>query len=474
MKKLIYLIVLALILGLVLSGCLLSNVGQVPTTEQSGITYLTKGGPSEITLYAGQDIPVGTVTVSNDDTNLYVTYETTGGWVMTETHLAVVTEKEDFPTNKAGNPQVGQFPYGEENIFTETWEEIIKLADIPVLAGSELYIAAHAVVEEVTCFDGTSGLTIEGTENLDIDGSITVEALVKVEASETDKFYTIVGKWNDRDGNNRAWLLGIFNLRPCFYISTDGTNFPRAIVDLGNELNIGQWYHLKGTFDAATGEIKIYVDDILENTNDTDLTYINLSEEPFLIGGDRAGGPKGAFFNGCIDEVNVWDGIGEGATLVLEWPETPVTESAWGNGVRFVQQGNWATYFTYIVPGVLEVTQDSGQNDENRGLSRPHINWEINGLCIEFEFVNPTAFYFVFDYRLDGEEGETHDYSNIVIHEGELVGQLIGLRYNWVVTAPGETKTVTVCAEEEVWAGLRVGAEQSWYLDWIIFEAKVK
>ena len=45
MKKLIYLIVLTLILGLVLTGCLLSNVGQVPTTEQSGITYLTKGVP---------------------------------------------------------------------------------------------------------------------------------------------------------------------------------------------------------------------------------------------------------------------------------------------------------------------------------------------------------------------------------------------------------------------------------------------
>ena len=44
MKKLIYLIVLALILGLVLTGCLLSNVGQVPATEQSGITYLTKNG----------------------------------------------------------------------------------------------------------------------------------------------------------------------------------------------------------------------------------------------------------------------------------------------------------------------------------------------------------------------------------------------------------------------------------------------
>lgn len=50
MKKLFYLIVLALILGLVLTGCLLSNVGQVPATEQSGITYLTKGVPISVDL----------------------------------------------------------------------------------------------------------------------------------------------------------------------------------------------------------------------------------------------------------------------------------------------------------------------------------------------------------------------------------------------------------------------------------------
>ena len=44
MKKLYYLIVIALISSLVLTGCLLSNVGQVPTNEQSGISYLTKNG----------------------------------------------------------------------------------------------------------------------------------------------------------------------------------------------------------------------------------------------------------------------------------------------------------------------------------------------------------------------------------------------------------------------------------------------
>jgi len=45
MKKYYFLIIVVLILGLVLTGCsLLSNIGQAPATEQSGITYSTKGG----------------------------------------------------------------------------------------------------------------------------------------------------------------------------------------------------------------------------------------------------------------------------------------------------------------------------------------------------------------------------------------------------------------------------------------------
>jgi len=53
MKKLYYLIILTVILGLVLTGCsLLSNISQVPATEQSGIAYLTKSpSPSLVALW---------------------------------------------------------------------------------------------------------------------------------------------------------------------------------------------------------------------------------------------------------------------------------------------------------------------------------------------------------------------------------------------------------------------------------------
>jgi len=179
MKKYIYLIVLALILGLVLTGCsLLSNISQVPATNQSGITYLTKGGteaePIPFPLYAGQDWLVGEVLVWNNGLELCVKYrlfdgsvgdpkDVVGdGWLLYETHWAVgVTEStepaeidvSDIPQTKKGNPIPGQFPYGDDNLggvefdeecisFKVLGEEIEK----EIGCNTNLVIAAHAVV----------------------------------------------------------------------------------------------------------------------------------------------------------------------------------------------------------------------------------------------------------------------------------------------------------------------------------------
>lgn len=109
-----------------------------------------------VTLYAGQTIPVGTVTVWNDGDYLYVEYETTDGWEMTETHLHVATTLDGIPQteetgkgkNTGGNPIPGQFDWSMEHdppvsdyLYTiplDGWD-----ADTP------LYIAAHAEVVKV-------------------------------------------------------------------------------------------------------------------------------------------------------------------------------------------------------------------------------------------------------------------------------------------------------------------------------------
>ena len=77
MKKFIYLIVLALILGLVLTGCLLSNVGQVPTSEQNGVAYLTKNpdpDPNLVGLWhfdEGSEAPTVKDSVNGNDGTVY-------------------------------------------------------------------------------------------------------------------------------------------------------------------------------------------------------------------------------------------------------------------------------------------------------------------------------------------------------------------------------------------------------------------
>ncbi len=120
----------------------------------------TEEAPQTATLWAGQHINAGTISVWNNGDNLYVKYETNGGWVMTETHLYV--GKTD-PSQLTSAP--GQFPYkAEHDPAVSEYTYIIPLAEIDsyqlkkngkrwiawdstgVGAGDDVYIAAHAVL----------------------------------------------------------------------------------------------------------------------------------------------------------------------------------------------------------------------------------------------------------------------------------------------------------------------------------------
>jgi len=104
------------------------------------------------------------------------------------------------------------------------------------------------------------------------------------------------------------------------------------------------------------------------------------------------------------------------------------------------------------------------------GYYEPYITWVINENCIDFTFHNPTPHQFVFDYRVDMEPGEDHEWTDMTIGEGPCAGETFGQKYNWVNVAPGTTETVTVCPCHKVSVGLRIGAEQNWYIPWITFE----
>lgn len=115
---------------------------QYPST-----TYY-KGDPScseSFTLYAGQTIPVGDIVVSNDNDSIYVTYTLTGGWELVESHL-YIGNVAGIPSNKSGNPKIGNFPYQRSHTAgTTTYSYSV------VIPGNEscYVIAAHASVQLV-------------------------------------------------------------------------------------------------------------------------------------------------------------------------------------------------------------------------------------------------------------------------------------------------------------------------------------
>ena len=123
--------------------------------------------PTEVALIAGQNINAGTVTVTNDANFIYVTYATTNGWTISQTHL-YVGDCALIPVNHAGNPQPGHFPYTgtHSNVTSYTYQ--VPISAIP--EGDCGCIAAHCVVNKSGPGGGTQTAWGNGSQ-INVGGS---------------------------------------------------------------------------------------------------------------------------------------------------------------------------------------------------------------------------------------------------------------------------------------------------------------
>jgi hypothetical protein len=305
MKKSYYLIVLVLILGLALTGCsLLSNVGQVPTTEQSGISYLTKateGDPFVTTLFAGQDIDVGTVSVWNDEDYLYVEYVVdTEYWCLTETHLHVAIPPENIPQKK-GNPIPGKFDYKSEHDCVTNYTYEIPLTWAP---DTQLSIAAHAVVCQ-RAGNFIAGLNLPDTVTFSVIdhycGGPAYFPHVYINGLSIGEL-DVYGWCVDTDHTIDQYIVYTANIYSSYETLPDG------LIEYPENLDLVNWILNQGFVgqDSACGGTYTY--------SDVQLAIWTLIED-------------------IIGEVVIECGC----------------ETAWGDGEDFPGK-NWATYFTYIVP----------------------------------------------------------------------------------------------------------------------------
>ncbi|UCC93646.1 MAG: VWA domain-containing protein [Thermoplasmata archaeon] len=130
--------------------------GENPGSVDIPQAYLTVN-PYTTDLIAGggnvnSAIDVGELIVWNDLDYLYVKYVTTDGWWMTETHLHVVDEaSDDEIPQKNGNPTPGKFDYSAEH--DPAVQEYTYMVPWTWDSGTNLEIAAHAVVQKMTGYD---------------------------------------------------------------------------------------------------------------------------------------------------------------------------------------------------------------------------------------------------------------------------------------------------------------------------------
>ncbi|MFA7331315.1 MAG: hypothetical protein WC326_09615 [Candidatus Delongbacteria bacterium] len=99
--------------GWLLAGCG-DHEGSAPPTGSFSQVRVTPGQTCT-SLLAGQTIPAGEVCVEvideGDQPFLAITYTTTDGWLLLETHAWVGLDLADLPATGSGNPRVGHFPY---------------------------------------------------------------------------------------------------------------------------------------------------------------------------------------------------------------------------------------------------------------------------------------------------------------------------------------------------------------------------
>lgn len=124
-----------------------------PLTLPPGVIPCTD--PAVYDLFAIRDKDVGSVTISNDDQNLYVTYFTTKS--LQKLFLWIGRDLKDMPRTQTGNPVLANFLYKANANNASTYTFKIPLADLAkkqLDCGKNLLLVAYAEVDGQPAFGG--------------------------------------------------------------------------------------------------------------------------------------------------------------------------------------------------------------------------------------------------------------------------------------------------------------------------------
>ena len=375
MKKILVIMVPVAILGLLFAGCAnFSNI-TTPGTTQEGFSYIAKGGPTEdeadsFPLYAGQDMLVGEVLVWDDGETLCIKYQLSDyaiddGWLIYETHLAVADDLSGIPTNRPGNPIPGLFPYGDDNLEgVESYEECISFEELEIVCDDVIVIAAHAVVKrqvlaedcwetvwqigDVETYECANGIQLTNYADEfnwgDPADPCTMGPTLSVEKPDFANPFVVGVNTDDVFPFNSNTIA---NYATDFNVQWNGELPFGGILTIswspGNSAD--EKKEISG--DGISGT-EVFTSKGIKDTGQGWFMDQYLLVENKIILGTLGADTHEINFKHTKGDGTFWDWIRLERPCVKEESET-----AWGaveqGKERFVQRGNWATYFNYTI-----------------------------------------------------------------------------------------------------------------------------
>ncbi len=164
---------------------------------------------------------------------------------------------------------------------------------------------------EAFSFDGVDDFVeIPSTPELQITGSITIDAWIKVDLGFTTQGRQIVDKQGGLTDRSYAFQVVGSTAAPLpdvvdFFFSEDGSFDPDNCIGGTTNVVDGQWHHVAATFDSATKEMRVYVDGSLDASKIAEDSSIHVNSQNVIIG--RFGGFAANPFPGLIDEVEIYN-----------------------------------------------------------------------------------------------------------------------------------------------------------------------
>ncbi|HNX00686.1 MAG TPA: hypothetical protein PLE74_13060 [Candidatus Cloacimonadota bacterium] len=149
MKKILIYSFFLLVLLLVLFGCqnkqtLTGPKGLYQVTDQKGFNDVKT---AHFPIYAGKDVRIGTMSVSNNRLKLIVTYTLNKGWYLQRTYLQVAGSLPEIPQDNEGTPICEKFQYSMlHNQMVTKYTYHIPLKEHSLETGKSAIIVAYATV----------------------------------------------------------------------------------------------------------------------------------------------------------------------------------------------------------------------------------------------------------------------------------------------------------------------------------------